>query len=177
MSSRDTSDPQAIELRHHLKPGDIGWVLQCHGHYYFENHGFGLEFESIVSRILTDFATDHDEVRERLWIAEEPSGRRLGSVMLIHEPREDGKASQPWSRLRLFYVDPETQGRGIGNLLIRACLDFSRACGYGGVVLDTVRQLSAARYLYVREGFELVKTYSHNEWGPQVDEEVWRLTF
>lgn len=167
-----TESPGA-QLRHERKAGDIGWVLGKHGDYYSHQHGFDLSFEAAVAQILANFAGSFDANRERLWIAED-DGRRLGSIMLIHEGDE---GSTPISRLRLFYVDDAARGTGLGSRLIRACLDFSRASGYGAVVLDTVRELAAARHLYVREGFELVRSFEHARWGPKVNEECWRLDF
>ena len=160
-------------LRHQRRGGDIGWVLHTHGEYYTRHHGFGLNFESTVARILAEFSESCDERRERLWIAEDDE-RRLGSIMLIHEGDE---GSTPISRLRLFYVDEAARGTGLGSRLIRACVDYSRACGYGAIVLDTVQQLTAARRLYQREGFRVVHSFEHATWGPKVDEEVWRLDF
>lgn len=172
-SSPSQTGPSDVVLRHRPRPGDIGWVLRRHGDYYFEDHGFDTVFEAAVARILADFAENRDDRRERLWIAERDE-QRLGSIMLIHEGDEDGT---PISRLRLFYVDPGARGLGLGSTLIRTCLDFSRDCGYGAVVLDTVKSLGAARRLYEREGFRLTRSFPHAQWGPPVDEESWRLDF
>lgn len=163
----------AVSLRHDLIPGDIGWVLQSHAESYARDQGFDLKFEALVARILTDFALDHDAERERLWIAEQ-GGRRLGSIMLLHDGENDRGAV---SRLRLFYVDAAGRGRGVGSRLIETCLGFARHLGYRSMVLDTVRELPAARRMYQRHGFRLLTSKPQREWSVDVNEETWRLDF
>ena len=67
--------------------------------------------------------------------------------------------SSPWSewtqpgeaQFRLLAVDPSTRGRGVGELLVRECLE--RAADLP-VVIHTTRWMESAIRLYTRLGFE-----------------------
>lgn len=53
----------------------------------------------------------------------------------------------------MLAVLPEFQGRGIGEALVRACLERARADGRQRVYLDTTEWMDAAQRLYQRMGF------------------------
>ncbi|MEM8960388.1 MAG: GNAT family N-acetyltransferase [Acidobacteriota bacterium] len=161
---RTQDDP--IELRSHVA-GDIGWILQRHGELYEAGYQLGPRFEALVAKILSDFALDHDPEHERLWIAHR-SGQRLGSVMLVREDAET-------ARLRLFLVEPEARGLGLGTRLMSTLLDFTRRVGYRRIVLTTIDELDAARRIYERVGFRVHDTTRHHDWSVPVVEEEWSL--
>lgn len=157
-----------VRVREH-GPGDLGWVLERHGELYREIYGFDHVFEAMVAKILAAFALEHDERRERLWIADD-GGRRLGSIMLVGEKQEPTTA-----RLRLFLVEPHARGRGVGTQLVDTLLDFARRRGYRRMVLSTVDALHAARRIYERIGFRLTKSFPHRDWSVDVVEQEWLL--
>jgi GNAT superfamily N-acetyltransferase len=92
-----------------------------------------------------------------------------GSIFLTDEG--DGLA-----RLRLLYVEPSAQGRGIGKRLVTECVGFARTLGYSAITLWTHTVLADARRLYAAAGFELTDTALHTEFGVPVQGETWRLT-
>ncbi|MEM8995722.1 MAG: helix-turn-helix domain-containing GNAT family N-acetyltransferase [Acidobacteriota bacterium] len=157
-----------IRIREH-GAGDLGWVLQRHGEIYREVYGFDHRFEALVGQIVCDFGLGHDERRERLWIADQ-GGRRLGSIMLLSEGDDPGAA-----RLRLFLVEPHARGRGVGTALMDTLLDFARRRDYRSIVLSTVDALHAARRIYERVGFRLLRSHPHRDWSVDVVEQEWRL--
>ncbi len=55
--------------------------------------------------------------------------------------------------LRMLGVAPSARGRGVGEALVRDCLDRARAAGARGVVLSTQPQMRAAHRVYERLGF------------------------
>jgi predicted N-acetyltransferase YhbS len=55
--------------------------------------------------------------------------------------------------IRMLAVDPRLQGRGIGRLLVEACLARAKAAGRRRLVLLTRPSMVAARRLYARLGF------------------------
>ncbi|MFD3523711.1 GNAT family N-acetyltransferase [Streptomyces sp. NPDC058653] len=149
-------------------PGELGWIVQRHGAVYAAEYGWDTAFEGLVARIVADFAADHDERLERVWIAE-LDGRPVGSVMCVRDE------SPGTARLRLLLVEPEARGHGLGERLIEAVVDFARGAGYREVVLWTNDVLTAARKLYVRAGFSLVAEEPHRSYGADLVGQDWRL--
>ncbi|MCM3265737.1 helix-turn-helix domain-containing GNAT family N-acetyltransferase [Streptomyces thermoviolaceus] len=165
------TEPQApteVVLRDPL-PGDLGWIVQRNGAVYAAEYGWNAEYEGLVARIVAEFAERHDPRRERVWIAES-RGRPVGCVMCV----QDGKGAAT-ARLRLLLVEPEARGRGVGDRLVRAVIDFARQAGYRELVLWTNDVLAAARRLYERHGFTLVAERPHHSFGKDLVGQDWRL--
>jgi DNA-binding MarR family transcriptional regulator/GNAT superfamily N-acetyltransferase len=157
---------QPLVLRAH-RPGDIGWIIERHGAVYASQYGFGPQFEALVAEVAAAFLRDHDPEREHCWIAEQ-SGVRVGSVMLVRESNEVAK-------LRLLLVEPHARGAGAGQALVDACIAFARQAGYRQITLWTHSILSAARRIYQRTGFRLIRTEPHRHFGPELLGEDWLL--
>ncbi|UCE20457.1 MAG: MarR family transcriptional regulator [Gemmatimonadota bacterium] len=153
-------------LRRH-KPGDIGWMVHRHGVLYAEEYGFDETFEALAAEILARFIQDHDPKQERIWIAES-AGERIGSVMIV-----DG--GNRVAKLRLLLVEPKVRGQGIGQQLIKECVDFSKRNGYGKITLWTQSILKEARHLYSKAGFKLVEEKPHTSFGHDLVAETWEL--
>ncbi|MFF7972677.1 GNAT family N-acetyltransferase [Streptomyces sp. NPDC007905] len=148
--------------------GDLGWIVQRNAALYAAEYGWNADYEGLVARIVADFAEDHDPHLERVWIAE-LDGRPVGCVMCV---RDDVPAT---ARLRLLLVEPEARGRGTGDRLVRAVIDFARGVGYRDLVLWTNDVLSSARHLYQRHGFGLVAEKPHRSFGRDLVGQDWRL--
>lgn len=65
--------------------------------------------------------------------------------------REIGRDGE--GEFRALGVLPEARGRGVGELLVRACLDLAREDGDRAVVLSSGDWMHAAHRLYERLGF------------------------
>jgi GNAT superfamily N-acetyltransferase len=150
------------------RAGDYGWIVERHGALYSQEYGWGVPFEAIVARIVADFASAHSE-RERCWIAE-LDGKRAGCVLVV-ETGDDPRVAQ----LRVLLVEPWARGHGMGDALVRAAIEFSRAAGYGRLVLWTNAQLHAARRIYERAGFTLVEETPDESYHPGQVAQVWSL--
>jgi GNAT superfamily N-acetyltransferase len=149
------------------KPGDLGWVVHRHGAIYAREYGWGDSFEALVAEIVAGYLRKHDPGRERGWIAE-VDGKIAGFVFLMKETRAV-------ARLRLFLVEPEARGLGIGSRLVKACVRFARRAGYRKITLSTVSLLAAARHIYEKEGFRLIETRPEKAFGRGLTEEIWEL--
>lgn len=152
---------------HAPRPGDMGWVVQAHGAVYAAEFGYDARFEALVAGIVAKFVHDFDPRYERCWIARRGE-RNVGSAFLVRQSRGVAK-------LRLLVVTPEARGAGLGRRLVNACLRFARARNYRKVVLWTQSELDAARHIYRRLGFRLVRTERHASFGKPLVGEYWEL--
>ena len=67
------------------------------------------------------------------------------------------------AEFRMLAVSPRARGRGVGEALVRACLDEARRAGAHAVVLSTQPRMSAAHRIYERLGFTRAP---ERDWSP-----------
>jgi ribosomal protein S18 acetylase RimI-like enzyme len=75
---------------------------------------------------------------------------------------------------RMLAVDPGARGQGVGEALVRTCLDRARAAGRARMVLSTGELMTAAHRLYERLGFQRLP---ERAWAPRpgIDLRVYAL--
>jgi DNA-binding MarR family transcriptional regulator/GNAT superfamily N-acetyltransferase len=162
----DGPRPQSFVLRP-PRPGDLGWIVHRHGALYAQEYGWDERFEALVARIVADYADHHDRRREAAWIAEH-RGAPVGCVLCVAR-------SETVAQLRLLLVEPQARGLGIGWRLAEECVRFARQAGYEEIRLWTNDVLHAARRVYERAGFELVRSQPHHSFGHDLVEQDWSL--
>jgi len=165
--SPGTPEKAPYLLRTH-QPGDIGWVVYRHGVLYSQEYGYDERFEALVARIVAEFVERYNPHRERCWIAEK-DGERVGSVFLVSKSKQTAK-------LRLLLVEPSARGLGIGKRLVDECIRFARQARYKKMILWTQSELKAARSIYEKAGFRLVREEKHSSWSrDDLVAETWEI--
>ncbi|WP_285415886.1 bifunctional helix-turn-helix transcriptional regulator/GNAT family N-acetyltransferase [Pseudomonas sp. efr-133-TYG-5] len=158
--ARDTTyilrDPQ---------PGDMGTVMQQQASLYAREYGWNGEFEALVAEVIAQYLREFDPSAERCWIAEK-DGKVIGSVFIV-------RLDETTAKLRMLYVDASARGLGIGSRLVEECLRFARQVGYSRMTLWTTSNLSAARKIYQKAGFELVEETPVHSFGKDLVSQTW----
>jgi len=98
-----------------------------------------------------------------VWVAVE-DGELLGAVTNCPEGsghREIAKEGE--GEFRMLAVAEAARGRGVGESLVRHCLERSKAAGDHGMALSTMAQMTDAHRVYTRLGFSRVP---EQDWSP-----------
>jgi GNAT superfamily N-acetyltransferase len=157
-----------VSIRRLGEPGDLGWVVMAHGEIYASEFGWDTSFETLVARIVADYAADQDPVREAAWIAE-LDDERVGCVFCVSG--EDERTA----KLRILLVDPKARGNQLGRRLVDECVAFARAAGYGRMELWTNDPLVAAARIYRAAGFQLTSEEPHHSFGVELVAQTYEL--
>lgn len=163
-----TREPRTFTLRTH-RPGDMGMVVALEGAGYVDQFGWDSTFEALVAKIVGEFIMNFDPARERCWIAE-LDGRHVGHIFLVRHPERPDTG-----KLRLLYVDPAARGLGLGQTLVRECVQFAREAGYRRMTLWTQSILTAAHRIYEQAGFRLMHEEPHHSFGKDLIGQTWEL--
>ncbi|MEA3390869.1 bifunctional helix-turn-helix transcriptional regulator/GNAT family N-acetyltransferase [Sphingobium sp. CCH11-B1] len=163
----DPHAPMDVVIRA-ARTGEASQVAARQSILYAASHGWGRGLEVVEAETVAAFLRDFKPGREQCWIAD-LAGVMAGAVFLTDEG--DGTA-----RLRLLHVEPFARRRGIGDALVRNCIQFAREVGYDRIMLWTHTVLDAARRIYARHGFECIDVETHDKFGDPVQGETWRLT-
>lgn len=149
------------------RPGDMGWVVQQHGEIYAREYGWNSEFEALVADIAGKYLKNFRPDSEKCWIAE-LDGERVGAVFVARK-------SATVAQLRMLILAPQARGLGLGRRLTDECIEFARNKGYRKMQLWTNSCLDAARAIYAKRGFQLVKSEPYHGFGHDLVGETWEL--
>jgi len=102
--------------------------------------------------------------RAELLVARNASGRVVGSVALVLSG-DFGEVTESADEaaFRMLAVDGAAQRQGVGEALVRTCLDRARSAGKKRMVLSTGERMTAAHRLYERLGFTRLP---ERDWTP-----------
>ncbi|MHB2060931.1 bifunctional helix-turn-helix transcriptional regulator/GNAT family N-acetyltransferase [Pseudomonas monsensis] len=159
------NNPDLTYVLRDPQPGDMGTVMQQQAALYSREYGWNSEFEALVAEVIAKYLRDFDPACERCWIAEK-DGKVIGSVFVVRQDETTAK-------LRMLYVDASARGLGIGRRLVDECLRFARQIGYTRMTLWTTSNLTAARQIYQKAGFELVEEEAIKRFGKALVSQTW----
>ncbi|MCP4211842.1 MAG: GNAT family N-acetyltransferase, partial [Halieaceae bacterium] len=157
--------PNTVTRSSGYAPTVVGRVTALHASYYANNYGFGAVFESKVATEMSEFLSRIDHPDNEIWSAS-LAGQIVGSVSIDGQDLGTGKA-----HLRWFIVDECARGHGVGKRLMSAAMQFVNERQFKETHLWTFKGLEAARSLYEREGFSLIKESTGKQWGTEVLEQ------
>jgi predicted N-acetyltransferase YhbS len=107
-----------------------------------------------------DYEAELADVRTRaeqavVLVAVDDDGALLGGVTFVPDgtnPLAEHEVPDA-SSIRMLAVAGSAQGQGVGEALVRSCIDRARAAGSRHVVLHSTSWMEAAHRLYGRLGF------------------------
>ena len=149
-----------------FRAGDLAMIAARQSILY-EGYGWGRPMEILQGEVTTAFLRDFKPGREQCWVAER-AGLMAGAVFLCD-------AGDNVGQLRLLHVESWARGLGIGSALVAECVNFARAAGYSKIRLWTHTVLASARRIYEAQGFRIVETAVHDEFGKPEQGETWEL--
>lgn len=141
-------------------PADRDWVVVRHLRHYQDVEGFDGTFRAAVESALDAHEPPGASSRSHAVVVEQ-AGRRVGCIFCTDE---GGDAA----RIRLFYLEPDRRGRGLGASMLEHTLRQAREAGFGQVVVSTFERHRAACALYRSRGFRLERKEAVAAFGHQL---------
>lgn len=107
----------------------------------------------------------HRAEHAELIVAADPrSHALLGTVTFARQGSPYAEISGPGeAEFRMLAVAPDARGRGVGQTLVRWCVDRAREQGCNALVLSSLDRMTTAHRLYERMGFERLPD---RDWHP-----------
>jgi GNAT superfamily N-acetyltransferase len=158
----------AVTVRTDFRPEtDIAAVVELHDTIYRQEFNFGGDtFTHYVSEGLQEFTNHYNPQKDRVWLCE-LEGKLVGSLFLVNR----GEAAQ----LRYFLLHADCRGMGLGNELISEFMQCLNDRGYRSCYLLTVKGLSEAAHLYLKQGFQLTEEKATTTFGVSLIEQRYDL--
>jgi DNA-binding MarR family transcriptional regulator/GNAT superfamily N-acetyltransferase len=147
--------------------GDFGWVVQANSSLHAQENGWNEQYEAHVAQTVADYLNNFDAKKDCCWIAEK-DGENVGAVFFV-------KKSETVAQIKLLFVDPKARGLGIGKRLVQECTRFAKKNGFKKITLWTNNMLAAARILFEKEGYKLIKSEENHNFGQVLVGETWEL--
>ncbi len=154
------------------QPGDFGWLIGLHGRWYAENTGFDLTFEHTVARIVADVGPRLAPPRVSMLVARDEEGPLSTLTVDADDPDMAGRG-----HIRIVITEPRARGLGLASRLLEEGLCILKLAGAPGAYLDTFAGLDAARRVYEKAGFRLMREEIGATWGVEVAEQRFELDF
>lgn len=160
-------DVPGLTLRHELKVGDLGRLIEFSGVYGHSDYDYPIAFEGYVAKTFAEYVID-PKPRNRLWMVEDEQGL-VGTIGVV----DRGDAAQ----LRWFSVRPDWRGNNLGNFLFDAAMEYIQGRDFRKVWLSTFSESEVAIELYKRRGFRIKEETAFEIGGKKYHEIIMEKTF
>ena len=120
--------------------------------------------DSRYNTVLRDVAPRAEKAE--LMVAVDDADRILGTVTYagLGSPYAEHVSSPEEASFRMLVVDPAARGQGVGEALVRWCIDRAADSGVRSLRLSTQAGMAAAGRLYLRLGFARTP---ERDWSPE----------
>ena len=135
-------DVPGLTLRHELKAGDLGRLIEFSGIYGHSDFDYPIAFEGYVAETFAEFVINPKPLN-RLWMVEDEQG--LGVV-------DRGDTAQ----LRWFSVRPDWRENNLGKFLFGAAMEYIQKNDFQKAWLSTFSESEIAIAFYKRRGFRIM---------------------
>lgn len=167
LSGKNLIKDEDIKIRHDLRPGDVGYLIQLHGWIYAEECEYNHIFEAYVCKTFYDFMLNYSPQKDRVWFVE-ANKQIVGAIAVVGH-------SEIRAQLRWFILHPNYRDKGLGKILLSESIAFCKNKGYQKVFLETTKDQEKAITMYMKAGFEKVAEHENNTWGKDLVEETYEL--
>lgn len=140
------------------RAGEERYVADAHRRIYSEEYRWGDSFIDYAVKIAMDFPQREKSEKEELLVAQ-AEGKLVGCIMLCQS--DEAETGQ----LRLFLVEKECRGCGVGRALTNELLSRARAAGYKKLMLWTASPLKDAIRQYEKIGFKVTEEVENTDWS------------
>ncbi|KAJ4289077.1 hypothetical protein N0V90_011419 [Kalmusia sp. IMI 367209] len=137
-------------------PRDLDVVAELFA-AYAKSLNIDLSFQSFadeVSQLPGKYATDKGGALFLAYMADTSKAIGCVAVRALSPPAA--------CELKRLFVVPDARGLGAAQRLMDAALNRAQKLGYSDILLDSLANMTAARKLYARYGFEEVDKYYDN---------------
>ena len=138
-------DVPGLTLRHELKAGDLGRLIEFSGIYGHSDFDYPIAFEGYVAETFAEFVINPKPLN-RLWMVEDEQGL-VGTIGVV----DRGDTAQ----LRWFSVRPDWRENNLGKFLFGAAMEYIQENDFQKAWLSTFSESEIAIAFYKRRGISL----------------------
>jgi predicted N-acetyltransferase YhbS len=121
---------------------------------------------AVFGRYLTDILDVEGPAGSGRVLLAVHGGRVVGTVTFYPDASQEGFGWPPgWAGLRALGVEPAARGQGVGQALVRACLERARTAAAPVLCLHTAEFMTAAVAMYERLGFRRAPAFDFDATG------------
>lgn len=153
------SQPLDLTIRR-ADPDDAEWLADFGARTFSEAFAAENEPEDLAAYLAASFSPARQAAEladpASTFLVAELGGRAVGYAKLrAGEPAQDVRGARPVNLVRL-YVSAEWLGRGVGQALMRACMEEARQAGHQTVWLGVWERNERAQAFYRKWSFRAV---------------------